>query len=234
MLYGKKFCSFLVVMFVFFAVISCGCGGGGGGGGNSERVPEDTLSNDVPTPDTAPDSPDITPEPDEPDEPVSNGDFWPDVNGTWKVDTASWDTGDNTVLPFSRSIPPVFDIEVKDIENYNTMHTTLRNVLTFVGDDVENSGDPYSSVIKLLFRNVTRINGEEIEFENMAVIFAGPEESFRYTGNNTYEYLYSAVDEEHAGSSYTISFPDENTIIIVNISTYHANSEMRAALKRIR
>ena len=158
MLYGRKFYSLLVIMFVFFAVISCGCGGGG----NSGRVPENNPGNNVPAPAPAPDSPDVPPTP---DEPVSNGDFWPDVNGTWKVETASWDTGDNTVLPFSRSIPPLFSIEVKDIENYNTMHTTLRNVLTFVGDDVENSGEP-NSAIKLLFRNVTRINGEEIEFED--------------------------------------------------------------------
>ena len=76
------------------------------------------------------------------------------------------------------------------------------------------------------------VDGQKVEYS--IPIMIGYRSDFDLIGNNTYNLNHSYLhDEAHKGSSYTISFPDNDTIEVVNVSMFGGHSEAKATIKRI-
>lgn len=255
---GKYLC-WLFVMMVFCAVSFGGCGGSSTAsisGSEDITVPDTPANNDnynpVPAPDTtvSPDEPTTVPDTTvSPDEPAAVPDdtsssFWPDVNGTWKVDSGTFtsyitigrkdglpDEHLEDVSPFSRSEPVTFNLSVKKQGTDNVFSDTI----VFSGEGVVGSGELYNT-IRIYFTTTTNLvdpsKGETYEF--VQTIGSGLHASnFNYIGDNTYKTKPNLTDEEHAGSYTSITFKDSSTIEYTSYSTYSSTSKLTVTLKRV-
>lgn len=234
-IFMRKSIYLFFVVLMFCVVVSSGCGGGGGSSSNfSDNPDNEEIINEEPgeqendeTPDTPnnpepnePNNPSPTPE--SPDVPPRNT-FWPNVNGTWKVETAEFINASGRVDTFIRSEPATFEII-----SIRTNHDDYE-ALAFAGEGVQGSGEWYSS-INIFFLVIEPVLGEELE--TVQSLSAVSEEEFDYAGNNTYNLKPEIRNQLSNAYDRVISFPDDNTIIH-DIQWLSTQNEMKVTLKRV-